>query len=254
MYSIECIWPLKSTSVPYTLDVCASCFVRVGASCSVFVIPEDEQPRGTMRRSQVMKRALLRNLGQTNQSILCQKVALMDSITSHFGSSRMTMELYRQKCPIVGASIGQHFRHSLDHIERAAAAAIGQGSNRVGIHYDLRSRDTPDETDWNAAKTRIDRIERQLHTLTILDATEASEDTADQEYVDACFYLNGGPDAVEVALPSTLARELGFAAHHAIHHMAMVRIIVQQQGLSEIIPSDFGRAPSTIRHDRASSQ
>jgi hypothetical protein len=199
-----------------------------------------------------MKRALLRDLGQTNQSILCQKVALMDSMTSHFGSSRMTMELYRQKCPVVGASIGQHFRHSLDHIERAAAA-IGQGSNRVGIHYDLRSRDTPDETDWNAAKTRIDRIECKLHALTVLDAT-ASEDTADQEYVDACFYLNGGQDAVEVALPSTLARELGFAAHHAIHHMAMVRIIVQQQGLSEIIPSDFGRAPSTILHDRASPQ
>jgi hypothetical protein len=181
----------------------------------------------------------------------------------------MKMELlYRRKCPVVGASIGQHFRHSLDHIERAAAAAavvimIGQGSINNGgqkvvsmIHYDIRSRDTPDETDWNAAKTRIEAIDDKLHNLT-LDGAAALDNNTDDQYVngfvDACFYLNGGPEAEEVALPSTVARELGFAAHHAIHHMAMVRIIVQQQQQpklpADVIPSDFGRAPSTIRYD-----
>jgi hypothetical protein len=224
--------------------------------------------RTTMTRGpQVIKRALLGDLCWTNRSILRQKVALMESIASFYAGNSssssqqqeaMTMELlYRRKCPVVGASIGQHFRHSLDHIERAVAAAaaaiiiigpgsINNGGPEVTIHYDIRSRDTPDETDWYAAKTRIAAIDDKLHRLT-LDGDEKCANGL----VDACFYLNGGPDAEEVALPSTMARELGFAAHHAIHHMAMVRIIVQQQPKlpANVIPNDFGRAPSTIRYD-----
>jgi predicted Fe-Mo cluster-binding NifX family protein len=44
---------------------------------------------------------------------------------------------------------------------------------------------------------------------------------------------------------------MGFAAHHAIHHMAMVKIIATQTvGLSkEELSPDFGRAPSTIVYD-----
>jgi len=52
----------------------------------------------------------------------------------------------------------------------------------------------------------------------------------------------------EIRLLSTVGRELGFAAHHAIHHMAMVRIIcVRTLGLDEgDLPRGFGRA---IRQD-----
>jgi hypothetical protein len=43
---------------------------------------------------------------------------------------------------------------------------------------------------------------------------------------------------------------LGFAAHHAIHHMAMVKIIaIQTLGVKEIdLPADFGMAPSTVNY------
>jgi hypothetical protein len=252
------------------------CHVRVGARHQewIFAIPTILGPmkRSTMTRggSQVIKQALLGDLCWTNRSILRQKVALMESISSYYAGNSssssqqqeaMTMELlYRRKCPVVGASIGQHFRHSLDHIERATSAAaaviiIGPGSINNGgpeqdvrsmIHYDIRSRDTPDETDWYAAKTRIAAIDDKLHRLTL-----NGDDKCANGLVDACFYLNGGSEAEEVALPSTMARELGFAAHHAIHHMAMVRIIVQQQPKlpANVIPNDFGRAPSTIRYD-----
>ena len=59
-------------------------------------------------------------------------------------------------------------------------------------------------------------------------------------------------DAEEFQLPSTIERELGFVAHHAIHHMALVKIIaIHTVGLSPTeLPPDFGRAPSTLVHDQ----
>jgi hypothetical protein len=60
-----------------------------------------------------------------------------------------------------------------------------------------------------------------------------------------------------MGLTSTIGRELGFAAHHAIHHMALIKIIATQSaGLSadHDLPADFGRAPSTVQHDRSIPQ
>jgi hypothetical protein len=62
----------------------------------------------------------------------------------------------------------------------------------------------------------------------------------------------------EMDLSSTIGRELGFAAHHAIHHLAMVKIIaIHTLGLDENeLPNGFGMAPSTVRfeeHENAAS-
>jgi hypothetical protein len=47
-------------------------------------------------------------------------------------------------------------------------------------------------------------------------------------------------------------RELGFAAHHAIHHLAMVKIIAETtlKLTPDELPIDFGKAPSTIVFER----
>jgi hypothetical protein len=52
----------------------------------------------------------------------------------------------------------------------------------------------------------------------------------------------------EMGLPSTIGRELGFVAHHAIHHMALVKIIARKTlNIEESeLPNGFGKAPSTI--------
>jgi hypothetical protein len=54
--------------------------------------------------------------------------------------------------------------------------------------------------------------------------------------------LSGAGDEAE--LSSTLARELFFAAHHAIHHHAMIRAIANEFGCP--CAAEFGVAPSTI--------
>ena len=61
-----------------------------------------------------------------------------------------------------------------------------------------------------------------------------------------------GDSNEEFVLPSTRSRELVFAAHHAIHHMAIIRIIALGTvgGLSiDDLPVDFGRAPSTVQYE-----
>lgn len=145
----------------------------------------------------------------------------------------------------MGASIGQHIRHSNDHIEKALYAT--SHPETIKIQYDIRKRGCPDENDMIAAGERIERVIQMLREI-----------GDSQEYIpvidhriQACFMLSGD-DEHEFPLPSTAARELGFAAHHAIHHLALVRIIaLHTLKLPESdLPSDFGKAPSTVNFER----
>lgn len=69
--------------------------------------------------------------------------------------------------------------------------------------------------------------------------------------VTSYFNLNADSNT-EIGLPSTIGRELGFVAHHAIHHMALVKIIATKTlNIKEgELPNGFGKAPSTILFDR----
>jgi hypothetical protein len=53
----------------------------------------------------------------------------------------------------------------------------------------------------------------------------------------------------EVCLRSTIAREIAFATHHAVHHQAMMRAIAKELQ-AECLDASFGVAPSTIDHER----
>lgn len=166
-----------------------------------------------------------------NRAILQHKAQLLSGISSQFGSADAT-KVYTAICPIVAASIGQHVRHSLDHISRAL-------EDTSSFHYDQRSRKTADEEDIEAALNRIQHLQDRLDVVSMKDH---------QAKVTANFMLTA--DGPEIALPSTRARELGFVVHHAIHHLAMIRIICQQHD-NIVLPSDFGRAPSTVQYDQA---
>ena len=177
-------------------------------------------------------------LCRANLGILKQKLLLMEVMRSVFGASKSN-ELYQKVCPIVHATIGQHIRHSMDHIDLAAAAAANLECRE--IHYDIRARGGPDEYDIEKAQIRIEHAVEHLTNV-----SQTFEDTTSSKPVEACFMLSGDPQ--EFRMPSTLERELAFSAHHAIHHMAMVKIIAVEtlQIPSEALSPDFGRAPSTI--------
>lgn len=207
-------------------------------------------------------------LCRANRGILQQKLGLFEAISAKYGPAK-TKVLYQQQCPIVKASIGQHVRHSLDHIERAANAASDAVSSSLDsmasddnpdwyeIHYDLRKRGDIDEHDIEAATNRIKRVDAVFDHIQDYNSSSSSDKVVNHP-VQACFMLSGDSNE-EFMLPSTVARELGFAAHHAIHHMALIRVMATTAGgLIELddsdLPVDFGRAPSTLNFDNSQQQ
>lgn len=130
-----------------------------------------------------------------------------------------------------GSTIGQHVRHALDHF----AAAIGAIDGAV-IAYDHRERDTPIEHDQHAAINKMRSLQRAVAQV---------DRAAGGSGVQIRVMLSGAGD--EATLSSTLARELAFATHHAIHHHAMIASIAREHGVEP--PHGFGRAPSTLHHE-----
>mmetsp|Transcript_37620 Transcript_37620/g.55098 ORF Transcript_37620/g.55098 Transcript_37620/m.55098 type:complete len:219 (+) Transcript_37620:98-754(+) len=216
-----------------------------------------------------MSSKLLSSLCRANISILSQKVALIDALTINHGADKARV-VFRSACPLIGASIGQHYRHSMDHIELAALVAStgtteginANNSENIStppLHYDLRVRGGTLEHDMDESRKRI------LSVMDIFQDLELKQQTEESDVITNCpvvahFYLSPSEDekgggSQEIGLTSTIGRELGFCAHHAIHHMAMVKIIALNfAGLSvDELPPDFGKAPSTIIYDRGNT-
>jgi len=215
--------------------------------------------------------SVLSQVCRANLLILQQKVALMDALVSRHATPEKAQEAFYTICPIVGASIGMHLRHSMDHIERASVAAAASTSssfktvNSISIktassnviHYDLRNRGGTDETNMEVARNKISNvsnilqyIKEQCDIMEQEKRRDFSEVLQGKNSVEACFFLSGDANSPEVGLHSTIARELGFAAHHAIHHLVLVKIIALNcAGLQETdLPRGLGMAPSTIIH------
>ena len=68
-------------------------------------------------------------------------------------------------------------------------------------------------------------------------------DDKDEDEVIACFK---SLDVSTVGLHSAIGRELGFSVHHAIHHLAMIKVIAMHLNIDHLLPDDFGKAPGTI--------
>lgn len=191
---------------------------------------------------------ILNPLIRSNVALLMQKIALLDLMVARYGESKAT-EKFATVCPIVGASIGQHYRHSMDHVELAALVASSAGnadSTPAGqLHYDLRVRGGTLEKDLELSRKRL------VDVVDVFRSLLAEGESVMASPVDAYFNLSADSGA-EIGLPSTVGRELGFAAHHAIHHMAMVKLIaVQTLGLKDSeLPHGFGRAPSTLLFEK----
>lgn len=146
----------------------------------------------------------------------------------------------------------------------AAAAALSTTTSTKSVpselHYDLRQRGGNDETDLFEAEARIkrvqqllvDQIQHQAHKED--DSEKKPGPTGVENNIDVYFMLSGDPE--EFKLPTTLSRELGFAAHHGIHHLAMVKVIALEtlQLNPDLLPPDFGKAPSTIVHENNTAQ
>ncbi|GMF42439.1 unnamed protein product [Phytophthora fragariaefolia] len=149
-------------------------------------------------------------------------------------------DVYVFHSPLVEGSVGQHTRHSLDHLRKPLEllAARHQGDNKSlsdsMVRYDIRDRHTPVEKDRHAAIALIEQLEETLRAVPPSDLVRP---------VHAAFMLSA--DGREVDFESTFSRELAFAVHHCIHHNALSKVLLRHHFPELRVPDGFGMAPST---------
>jgi len=157
------------------------------------------------------------------QDVLLQGLGLLFELRDHTFS--------RTAGAPFNASIGQHYRHVLEHFH---SLIRGQ---RVGeINYDARERNARIESEVTYASIATCDVLRALKRYTT--ETLARE----CKVVNSVGYSADVPSKFD----SYVSRELAYCTGHAIHHYAIIRLICHEIGIS--VPPEFGVAPSTLRH------
>ncbi len=130
-----------------------------------------------------------------------------------------------------GSTLGQHMRHTLDHIE-----AICIGLNEGVVNYDARRREQDIETNPTTASERCVKLKETLISLGRLYPA----DTAIKS-IASC-----SSDCEPIPQISSFGRELQFVISHTVHHFAIIAAICHSQDITT--SSEFGVAPSTLKH------
>jgi len=194
-------------------------------------------------------------LYRANVGVLDQKLQLLSTLESNFKEGASMA--FASECPLVGdSSIGQHYRHSLDHMA-LPIKSIGDRCDGVecDFHYDLRTRGGSFETDINASRSRILELKGTIEDCIekVDDEIGSSSTGISDQDVRVHFMLDN--EGHEFRFKSNIEREMHFAMHHAIHHLAIVKIIaINHLGLHlDSLPEGFGKAPSTQKFDSESN-
>jgi hypothetical protein len=146
--------------------------------------------------------------------------------------SQMSDETYTRKLPVAfNASVGGHYRHCLDHFRSLLdAAAAGD------LNYDHRERGTLIENDRFAALNATRELRCGYEELDVNLLSRPLAVTCKTSYA-----ASGSQES-----PSTIGREIMYSVAHAVHHYALIGIMGGLMGV--ILPTGFGVAPSTIKH------
>ncbi len=153
-------------------------------------------------------------------------------------------EQYGQKVPVAfNASIGEHYRHALEHVILLIAQHPESSTYTPVLDYDLRPRDPRIQTDRSFAMSRTQELRADLKAWT-------------HETLFHPITLKGktsyDPAAPSVEIASNLSREVMFVISHSVHHYALIGLMC---GLLEIpLPEGFGVAPSTLKHQSTAAK
>lgn len=165
-------------------------------------------------------------LARAAASLLDQSATVIETLDSR--------DLTQESRVLSGGTIGSHLRHLLDHFNAILLARANGGE----VDYDHRERGLAMERDPIVALREIRRVRDAL--------AECAAGGGDQPL---CIRMMLDVNGHEAALASTLCREIAFATHHGVHHLAMIRAIAIEHGRT--IDVHVGRAPSTLHHERS---
>jgi len=204
----------------------------------------------------------LTSLFEASVHLLSHKSLLLNLLKEKHGIT-MSNIFFTKICPIVGASIGQHLRHVIEHMELALnmvgsmkppvdSITLMDQSRSLDLIYDRRERGEISEKNINMMEQRIFKFSIKLQNMQSRYQTWNNCDARSLLLYPLRAKFDITEDYVDVKLSSTFGRELGFISHHAVHHMAMVKIIAINTGELELkdLPPNFGRAVSTVRYNQ----
>lgn len=167
-----------------------------------------------------------------------------DSLRTNYALlSALCKDDYSVKLPkFFGASLGSHFRHVLDHF----ACCVGyEGAPHV-MDYDKRTRGTLIETDRGAA------LELNMQLLSAISTSSSTGHNFDSPVF--VRFMHSAQDGATFDCPSTYGRELAFAAHHATHHHALIKLMMGEMGYDTSRLLGVGVAVSTQNSTNSKEQ
>jgi len=147
---------------------------------------------------------------------------------------QLTETQYSQPSKILfNASIGQHVRHIIE-----LYICLYNGYTSGNVNYEKRKRDVRIETDKSFAIELMEMIGNNIdkdNKKLLLDSSY-DEQSTDSITVKTNYY-----------------RELIYNLEHTVHHMALIRVGVNEVS-SIAIPEGFGVATSTIKYRKSCAQ
>jgi hypothetical protein len=148
--------------------------------------------------------------------------------------NQLTDTEYTQQSNILfNATIGQHVRHIIELF-----LCLEKGYDEGVVNYEKRKRDYRIETDKSLAASLLKDIYRGLNRAN-KDIILEAEDYGDTAEI--------------VSIPSNYYREIAYNLEHTIHHMALIRVGINEVS-SLVLPNEFGVAYSTIKFRQQCAQ
>ncbi len=139
----------------------------------------------------------------------------------------------RPSAVLSNSTIGQHTRHTLEFF-----LCLEHGFSKGVVNYDKRAHDKLIESDkfiaLNAIHQIVDFVRSQSDDRLLSLEVGYERDSEECLTVETNYY-----------------RELIYNIEHAVHHMAIIKIGIRDVAPYVSLPSDFGIAISTIRHQES---
>jgi hypothetical protein len=164
-------------------------------------------------------------LKQPIQHVFIQLSHALDQLTDD--------EYIKPSTILFNATIGQHVRHIIELFQ-----CLEKGYDEAVVNYEKRKRDYRIESDRNFAASLLRKIYRGLSKPNKFISLEAEDYNETVE---------------TVVIPSNYYREIAYNLEHTIHHMALIRVGVNEVS-SVVLPDEFGVAYSTIKFRQQCAQ
>ncbi|MBI1300705.1 MAG: hypothetical protein GC137_03510 [Alphaproteobacteria bacterium] len=164
-----------------------------------------------------------------NQDILALVECNLKTLHNlHDGLQTFDDQVYVAQPKIKASPVGMHVRHVIEFYQEFVRAKSNYFQN--GLCYDNRKRNLQLETSRQEALTSTETLIAQFETEAFSEQTIALQSIVD-------------PESPKIEISSTVSRELFYLVDHAIHHMAIIKMIAETHNLS--FDETFGVANST---------